>query len=85
MPIRHIAYEDAEIRSKIRTAEICFAGNRKLKIYGKLSCRSGKRMLRQNRVFFASEKQALLFGYRPCGHCMRAEFVQWKNTEIKQM
>lgn len=83
MLIRHIACVDAEIRSKIRTSEICFAGNRKLKIYGKLSCRSGKRMLRQNRVFFASEQQALLGGYRPCGHCMKAEFVKWKNTEMR--
>ncbi|MGJ1432448.1 Ada metal-binding domain-containing protein [Sphingobacterium spiritivorum] len=81
MPIRHSTYEDGEVRSKIRTAEICFAGHVKLKIYGKLSCGSGKRMLRKNRVFFASEKEAQLSGYRPCGHCMRNEFVKWKNRE----
>jgi methylphosphotriester-DNA--protein-cysteine methyltransferase len=65
-----------EITSKalfrlMRLSEISFAGNIKLKIYGRLSCRSGKRMKRGNRVFFKTEREALNHGFRPCGHCMR--------------
>jgi methylphosphotriester-DNA--protein-cysteine methyltransferase len=55
----------------IRKGEIPFAGNLKLKIYGKLNCRSGKRMKKENRVFFASEKEAIASGFRPCGHCLK--------------
>ncbi|WP_262902036.1 Ada metal-binding domain-containing protein [Pinibacter aurantiacus] len=59
----------------IRAKEINFGGNAKLKIYGKLSCKSGKRMKRENRVFFHSGEEAILSGYRPCGHCMRKEYL----------
>jgi len=55
----------------IRKGEIKFAGNVKLKIYGKLSCYSGKRMKKENRVFFESEAEAISFGFRPCGNCMK--------------
>ncbi|MDF2433485.1 MAG: hypothetical protein JWP44_3116 [Mucilaginibacter sp.] len=51
--------------------EIVFAGNAKLKIYGRLDCSSGKRMKPENRVFFKSEEEARQLGYRPCGHCLR--------------
>jgi len=60
------------------TGEIAFAGNAKLKIYGTLSCASGKRMKVQNRVFFASEDEAKRLGYRPCGHCMLNAYNRWK-------
>ncbi|MDX2045901.1 MAG: Ada metal-binding domain-containing protein, partial [Chitinophagaceae bacterium] len=43
------------------------------------NCKSGKRMKAENRVFFGSEKEALQSGYRPCGHCMKKEYEQWKN------
>ncbi|MEM8510184.1 MAG: Ada metal-binding domain-containing protein [Bacteroidota bacterium] len=37
-------------------------------------------MKTENRVFFRNGVQAKKAGYRPCGHCMRAEYVVWKNT-----
>lgn len=36
-------------------------------------------MKKENRVFFQSEKEALHFGFRPCGHCLKEKFKQWKN------
>lgn len=59
--------------------EITLAGNRQLKIYGTLQCRSGKRMKIENRVFFVSEKEAITHGYRPCGHCMKGKYQKWKD------
>jgi methylphosphotriester-DNA--protein-cysteine methyltransferase len=67
------------LRAKIRRKEICYAGNRRLKIYGTLQCVSGKRMKQENRIFFTSESEALHLGFRPCGHCMRARYRQWKH------
>jgi len=65
----------------INTHAVQLAGNRQLKIYGKLSCASGKRMKTGNRVFFADEEEAIGMGYRPCGHCLRHQYLLWK--EIK--
>lgn len=62
----------------IDKGEVQLAGNIKLKIYGKLCCTSGKRMKTGNRVFFQSEEEARDMGYRPCGHCMRESYLQWK-------
>lgn len=59
---------------------ITFAGNKRLQLYGTLSCRSGKRMKPEHRVFFRDEKEALQLGYRPCGHCMKTEYRHWKNN-----
>ena len=56
-----------------------FGGNKKLKIYGTLHCASGKRLKRENRVFFSSEKEALENSFRPCAHCMRKQYQNWKN------
>jgi methylphosphotriester-DNA--protein-cysteine methyltransferase len=55
----------------IRKDEIKFAGNSKLKIYGTLRCHSGKRMKKENRVFFRDEAEAINYGFRPCGNCMK--------------
>ncbi len=77
--IRHIEISGRALRSKIRNREIGFGGNRKLKIYGLLGCTSGKRMKQMNRVFFISAEEARLNGYRPCGRCMRTEYLKWKN------
>lgn len=68
--------------SLIRKGDITFAGNRQLKIYGRLNCKSGKRMKIKNRVFFATEKQAIDKGYRPCGHCMKDRYKEWKNKTL---
>lgn len=76
----HTEITDSALRDKIRKREINFGGNKKLKIYGLLTCKSGKNMKRENRVFFTSEKEALEHKYRPCGHCMKVEYKLWKNT-----
>lgn len=80
--IQHQEISDSDLRNKIKNAEICFGGNRKLKIYGTLKCSSGKRMKRENRVFFLSEHEASQNGFRPCGHCMKTEYQNWKNGLI---
>jgi len=77
--IRHSEITDIELRKQIRQHKIFFAGNAKLKIYGKLDCKSGKRMKRDNRVFFHSKKEAINQGFRPCGHCMKKDYEKWKN------
>ncbi|WP_188765451.1 Ada metal-binding domain-containing protein [Emticicia aquatilis] len=65
---------------KIESGEISLGGNRKLKIFGRLDCRAGKRMKVENRVFFQSEAEAINLGYRPCAICMRSEYLIWKGT-----
>ena len=75
----HKNISDASLHAKIRTGEIRLGGNEKLKIYGLLCCISGKRMKRENRVFFATVQEALKHQYRPCGHCLKANYVEWKE------
>ena len=65
---------------KIRREGIALGGNRKLKIYGQLDCRAGKRMKVENRVFFENETGAINSGYRPCAVCMRKEYLIWKES-----
>jgi methylphosphotriester-DNA--protein-cysteine methyltransferase len=77
--VKHIDVNDADLRKQIRQQAINFGGNLRLKIYGHLHCVSGKRMKRQNRVFFHSESEALAKGFRPCGHCMRIAYRKWKS------
>ena len=60
-----------------------FGGHKKLKIYGKLDCRSALKYIEKgqytkHRVFFADEETAIAAGYRPCGVCMRDEYNRWK-------
>ncbi|WP_198343143.1 Ada metal-binding domain-containing protein [Oleiphilus messinensis] len=69
--IRHSEISDQRLWRLLRTQKIRFAGNRKLKIYGTLSCTSGRRMKRENRVFFRSESEAVAAGYRACKRCMK--------------
>lgn len=77
--ITHQFISDAEFRKKLRRKELTLGGNKKLKIYGTLHCLSGKRMKRENRIFFVSEEEAREAGYRPCGHCMKQEYQHWKH------
>lgn len=63
-----------ELKALIHAGKIRFAGNKKLKIFGTLSCRSGKRMKKGNRVFFSSKKEATSAGYRPCRRCIISSF-----------
>ena len=47
-----------------------FAGHRPKKIFGRLDCDSGKRlMMKKNRVFFLTWADAIAAGYRPCKKC----------------
>ena len=77
--VRHSEISVEELRRKIRQNEICFGGNKKLKIYGTLQCKSGKRMKKGNRVFFGAEKEAINKGFRPCGHCMKDKYQALKK------
>ena len=75
--IRHCDLNDKGLKHKIKNSYFLFGGNEKLKIYGILNCKSGKRMKRENRVFFETEVEAIRNGYRPCGHCMRGAYKKW--------
>lgn len=46
-----------------------FGGYKKDKILGRLDCKSGMRMKKENRVFFHSFEDAIACGYRPCKNC----------------
>ncbi|MEQ9413831.1 MAG: Ada metal-binding domain-containing protein [Cyclobacteriaceae bacterium] len=77
--MRHSDITNRELSHQIKSGAITLAGNARLKIYGLLSCNSGKRMHQRNRVFFANEKEALQSGYRPCGHCLSSKYKAWKT------
>ena len=85
--IRHLELGDKaftrgrKLKQLLDTKQIELGGNARLKIYGTMNCGSGKRMKPENRTFFASEAEAVNLGYRPCGHCMRAEYQRWKNAQ----
>jgi len=72
--VRHTALGNGfaasrRLKQLISVGAIQIAGNKKLRIYGTLHCFSGKRMKKENRVFFTSEKEAIENGYRCCKHC----------------
>ena len=75
--VKHIDISDRDVRKLIGRKEIKLGGNRKLKIYGLLRCSSGKRMKRENRVFFTDRNEAIDNGYRPCGSCMPLLRATW--------
>jgi hypothetical protein len=68
------------LQTLIAKGEVKLGGYRKNKIYGTLTCKAGKRMKPENRVFFKNEQEAITAGYRPCGNCMPAQYKQWKNN-----
>lgn len=80
--IKHKTIPTNILHTFIRDKTICFAGNEKLKIYGTLNCSSGKRMKKENRVFFKSQKEAIKSGYRPCAQCMNADYKKWKHGSV---
>lgn len=80
--INHSDINNRELLKKIKQREICFGGNKKLKIYGTLNCALGKRMKKETRVFFVSEKEALGSGYRPCGNCLHKKYKIRKENEF---
>ncbi|MCP9746027.1 Ada metal-binding domain-containing protein [Lacihabitans sp. CS3-21] len=77
--LSHLEIGPEDLHQKIHQKRISLGGNLKLKIYGKLNCKSGKRMKKQNRVFFSSEEEAIEHNFRPCGHCMKSKYKTWKN------
>ena len=46
-----------------------YTGYRPRKIFGRLDCKSGMRMKKENRVFFLTWEDAVSSGYRPCKNC----------------
>ncbi len=46
-----------------------YAGWKPGKIFGRLDCKSGMRMKKENRVFFLTLEDAVNQGYRPCKNC----------------
>ncbi len=46
-----------------------YAGWASGKIFGRLDCKSGMRMKKENRVFFHNLEDAVNKGYRPCKKC----------------
>jgi hypothetical protein len=75
----HRELSKRQIFGKIKSGKITLGGNLKLQIFGRLNCKLGKRMKFENRVFFETEQEAKNQGFRPCGHCMRNEYIIWKN------
>lgn len=58
-----------------------YAGNTTHKIFGRLDCKSGMRMFKENRVFFASWKDAIKCGYRPCEKCKPTQMDKYPEQE----
>lgn len=81
--LKHSDIGIGELRNEIKKTGVCIGGNERLKIYGTLNCRSGKRMKKENRVFFTSEEEAIQQGFRPCGHCMKNKYQKWKSELIQ--
>lgn len=80
--VQHILIAPHNLHKKIRNGSLRLGGNKRLKIYGSLKCASGKRMKKENRVFFVSESEARLEGYRPCAKCMPEAYKNWKNGTL---
>lgn len=87
MTIQVSTYSFAFLRRlylQLHAGKISLAGYHKRKIYGTLTCKSGKRMKKENRVFFKDEAEAVAAGYRPCGHCMPLRYQAWKTQQLNK-
>jgi len=80
--LHHSEISKQDLATKIKQGEIRLGGNRKLKIFGTLDCKSGRKMKKVNRVFFLSEQEAREHGYRPCGHCLSVAYKNWKHGVV---
>ncbi|WP_460938942.1 Ada metal-binding domain-containing protein [Spirosoma humi] len=65
----------------VRLGRVGLGGHRPGKIYGRLTCRTGKRMKVDNRVFFWDEAEAIQAGYRPCAVCMPTQYRSWRSKQ----
>lgn len=59
-------------------------GHRRSKIYGELDCPTASTWIAKGhyvsqRVFFASESDAILAGFRPCSRCRPEDYADWKS------
>lgn len=79
--MHHNDVDGSKLFGLVKSRKVVLAGNYKLKIYGTLRCRSGKRMKKANRIFFHAEAEALLQGFRPCGHCLPLKYEAWKSKQ----
>jgi methylphosphotriester-DNA--protein-cysteine methyltransferase len=79
--VDHQNINNSHLFNLLKNRSLTFAGNKKLKIYGTLRCKSGKRMKKENRVFFLNEEEAIATGFRPCGHCMAANYLKWRMSK----
>ncbi|UFH56516.1 Ada metal-binding domain-containing protein [Spirosoma sp. KNUC1025] len=64
----------------IKCETVTLGGHQPGKIYGRLTCRTGKRMKAENRVFFRDQPEAIALGYRPCALCMPEAYKVWKAS-----
>jgi Metal binding domain of Ada len=58
-------------------------GHRRGRIYGRLDCPAALRAIARGgylkqRVFFASEADAVAAGFRPCAVCLPREYAAWR-------
>ncbi len=70
---------------KFYSSEIAgkYAGWGPGKIFGRLDCKSGMRMKKENRVFFLNLEDAVSSGFRPCKNCMPIDKNDFEN--IRQL
>lgn len=69
-----------KLHELIESKQIVIAGNKRFKIYGLISCKAGKRMRPENRVFFMSTEEVNQKQFRPCGICLKNVYNIWKNS-----
>jgi methylphosphotriester-DNA--protein-cysteine methyltransferase len=58
-----------------------FAGWAPGRIFGRLDCKSGMRMHKENRVFFHTLGDAVKQGYRPCKKCKPITEADFKKIK----
>lgn len=75
---KDVAERKKNLSRLLHSKAVSLGGYRKTRIYGLLTCSSGKRMKIENRVFFKNEAEALENGYRPCGNCLPEKYKKWK-------
>lgn len=80
MKIYKILKDNKEILSKIPGE---YAGWQPRKIFGRLDCKSGMKIKKENRVFFHTLEDAVNQGYRPCNKCKPIDEEDFK--EIKYL
>ena len=65
-------------------------GHSKQKVYGRAdTCPAATRNLKKypaqfwsHSVWFATERDAIAAGYRPCGACLRDRYAEWKRRPV---